>query len=78
MTEAADIELTVRASSNVRATGYDAETQVLVVEFNDGALYRYDHVPQEVATGLEEATSVGKYLHRSVFGLYPSTKMRRQ
>lgn len=46
-------------SSNVVSIGYDAETQVLEIEFRSG-VYQYQGVPRQVFDGLLAADSVGK------------------
>ena len=37
-------------SSNIKSAEYDTESKELVVEFNNGAKYRYDGVPHQVYT----------------------------
>lgn len=49
-------------SSNVRAIGYDPETQVMEVEFSNGSIYRYYDVPDMVVRQVREADSVGAML----------------
>lgn len=52
----------VWGSSNVTATGYDEDTSILVVEYVNGAQYRWDGIPRSVYEALRAAASVGKYL----------------
>ena len=47
-------------SSNLSEVGYDADTQVLEVQFKKGAIYQYFDVPVEVYDELMEAESIGK------------------
>jgi len=49
-------------SSSVSAWGYDADNQVLYIEYNSGRTYAYDAVPKEVADGLRTAPSTGRYV----------------
>jgi len=49
-------------SRNIAAIQYDADEQLLVVEFRSGAVYRYLGVPGDVADGFGQALSSGKYL----------------
>lgn len=49
------------SSSNLRAVGYDAATQLLRVAFIDGGLYEYLSVPASVHAGLMSAGSHGSY-----------------
>lgn len=51
-------------SSSLRALGYDAEQQVLEVEFSSGALYRYEAVPPEAVQALLEADSLGRHFNQ--------------
>ncbi|MEH2379353.1 MAG: KTSC domain-containing protein [Nostoc sp.] len=50
------------SSSNVASIGYDAEHQILEVEFLNGSLYQYFNIPQSLYQGLMSATSHGTYL----------------
>lgn len=36
----------------IATTGYNPETETLVVQFNSGAYYRYDGVPADVFVGM--------------------------
>lgn len=53
-------------SSNLASVGYDANTKILEVEFNDGGIYQYSGVPPEIHTGLMNASSHGEYLNRHI------------
>ena len=48
-------------SSNIKSTEYDTESKDLVVEFNNGAKYKYDNVPHQVYTKFRLAESQGKF-----------------
>jgi len=48
-------------SSNIRSIGYDASARVLEVEFNNGTVYQYYDVPEELYDGLMAAESHGKF-----------------
>lgn len=48
-------------SSNLASVGYDAESQILEIEFKHGGIYQYSFVPQSVYKGLMGADSHGKY-----------------
>lgn len=62
-------------SSNVRAVGYDAETETLEVEFHGGGAYAYDAVPPEVHEALMVAGSVGRYFNANVKSTYTFRKL---
>lgn len=49
-------------SSNLAAVGYDAQRKVLEVEFNDGSVYEYAHVPVYLHKELMVAKSHGTFL----------------
>ena len=54
------------SSSNLSSVGYDEDTQVLEVEFNNGGIYQYFGVPAAVYEGLMNAVSHGQYFDRHV------------
>lgn len=58
------------ASSHLRSVGYDAASQTLEIEFNDGGIYQYYGVPQGICQGLLGAASKGSYLAAHIKGRY--------
>lgn len=53
----------IENSSQIDATGYDIGTQTLAVRFKAGGnVYHYLNVPAEVAQGMVQAESPGRYL----------------
>jgi lysyl-tRNA synthetase class 2 len=50
-------------SSHVESVAYEAETQDLYVEFNDGSMYRYKNVPESVWEELQSHGSKGRYVN---------------
>ena len=52
----------VWGSRHVAAAGYDEDTSIMVVEYVNGAQYRWDGIPRSVYAGLRTAESAGKYL----------------
>lgn len=56
-------------SSVISAVGYDGST--LTIEFNNGRVYDYHHVPDRVYMGLMNAGSKGSYYNRYIRGRYP-------
>lgn len=54
------------ASRQLRSVGYDAGSEALEVEFNHGAIYRHDEVPEEVFLGLMAAPSKGRCFNDAV------------
>jgi hypothetical protein len=55
----------------IKAAGYDPETHVLEVVFNNNRTYRYEGVPPEVYEELMAAESKGRYLLSEIIGVYP-------
>jgi hypothetical protein len=53
-------------SDVIHAIGYDPEIRLLEVIFNDGSIYQYREVPQEVYEGLMSAESKGQYFQQNV------------
>lgn len=53
-------------SSHISEIGYDEQTRVLRVVFNDGSMYDYDDVSKEIFTGLRQASSAGRYFKNYV------------
>lgn len=58
------------SSSNVATVGYDSETQTLEIEFNNGGVYQYFDVSQDIYEALISADSVGKFLNANIKGYY--------
>ena len=63
-------------SSNILSVGYDLRASTLEIQFRDGAVYQYKHVPQSIHEGLMDAPSKGKYFHRFIKGLYTDELIR--
>ena len=58
------------ASSAIESVGYDAEENVLEIEFRHGGVYEYFDVPEDVYQDLLTAGSRGRYFHENVRGNY--------
>lgn len=61
-------------SSNIRSVGYDPHKKLLEIEFNSGAIYQYDDVPQHVYDNLMTAESVGSYFNSVIKPNYEAWK----
>ena len=61
-------------SNNIVSVGYDSETEILEIEFNNGA-YQYSGVPKVVHSGLMSASSAGSYFHRNIKDKYACVKV---
>jgi hypothetical protein len=64
------MDRTAVSSSNVASIGYDAENTTLEIEFNNGSIYQYFDVPENVFDGLRSADSIGAYLAANIKGIY--------
>ena len=53
-------------SSNLRSIGYDAEKEVLEVEFAKGGVYVYSGVPEEIYKAIMNAESKGSAFFRYI------------
>ena len=62
-------------SSNVSSVGYDADSQTLEIEFNNGGVYQYSGVPESVYQGMMGADSKGKYFHANIKNTYSYSKL---
>ena len=65
-------------SSNIASIGYAEPTRTLEVEFNDGSIYQYFDVPNEVANEFMHnppGGSHGKYLASNIKGHYRYSRM---
>lgn len=69
------MERTPVSSSNISAIGYDADNQVLEVEFINGAVYSYSGVPSGEYESFMGADSKGKYLHANIKNRYSFMKL---
>jgi hypothetical protein len=57
-------------SSMANAVGYDEESQVLQIEFANGAIYQYAGVEPETWEGLHDTDSIGRYYNAEIKGNY--------
>lgn len=62
-------------SSNIASIGYDAENEILEIEFNHGGVYQYIDVPENVYEELMNADSHGRYFVHNIKDDYEFQKM---
>lgn len=62
-------------SSNLASIGYDAENEILEIEFNHGGVYQYFDVPENVYEELMNADSHGVYFSANIRNDYEYQKM---
>jgi len=63
------------ASSQVAAFGYDAATRTLRVRFRKGGTWEYADVPPEKFAAMQDAPSVGSFLHWQVKPHHAASKL---
>lgn len=63
-------------SSMLASIGYDPETGVMLVLFNNGKAYEYHSVPPEEYEGLLAAESKGSYMRERIFDVYPYVRFK--
>ena len=64
------LEMTPVVSSNIASVGYDPDTQVLHIAFNNGRTYRYAGVPSGEYDNLLNAASVGSYFAANIRNVF--------
>lgn len=62
-------------SSNLASIGYDAENEILEIEFNHGGVYQYFGVPENIYGELMNADSHGVYFSANVRNDYKYKKL---
>ncbi|MCX2864605.1 KTSC domain-containing protein [Paucibacter sp. PLA-PC-4] len=63
------------SSSNIASVGYDADSSTLEIEFNNGTVYQYFDVNENVYNELIGAQSIGGYLAANIKGRYRYSKV---
>jgi len=64
-------------SSNLASIGYDADDNILEIEFNHGGIYQYFNVPSEVYEELMNDDSHGKYFAANIKNDYDYIKISK-
>lgn len=62
-------------SSNLASIGYDAENEILEIQFNHGGVYQYFDVPENVFEELMNADSHGVYFSANIRNDYEYQKI---
>lgn len=66
---------TIVESTTLATVAYDADRQLLQIEFRDRTAYRYFHVPTDVYETLLRAPSKGSYFNRVIRGQFAYVRM---
>lgn len=69
------MEFRAIASSTIAGANYNAETQVLTIEFKSGGRHAYSGVPEEDYDGLINASSAGSFFHNNIKDVYPTARV---
>jgi len=62
------------SSSMIASIGYEPQSLVLEVEFNNGSVYQYTDVPEGEYESFLNADSKGAYFHTNI-KKYPCTRL---
>lgn len=62
-------------SSNIDSIGYNKEEQQLFIKFNNGSLYMYNDVPEDVWEDLQNSESKGKFVNNELKNVYDYEKL---
>jgi hypothetical protein len=63
------------SSTDIAQIGYEADSQILEVEFLSGGVYQYSNVPPNVFDEFMAASSKGRYFNAYVKERYPTTRV---
>lgn len=61
----------------MRTVGYEAQSRILEIEFESGAVYQYLGVPGKTYEQLLAAESKGRYFNSKVRDAYPYVQVSR-
>jgi hypothetical protein len=62
-------------STNVMSIGYDPTTETLEVEFQNGGIYQYYNVSQNIYDELMNAPSKGQFIAYQIRNLFPYSRV---
>ncbi len=69
------VEMGSVKSSNIKTIGYNQEHKLVRVEFNNGGIYDYKEVPQEIFEEFKKSESVGSYFSKNIRNNYKCLKV---
>ncbi len=72
-----EIEMLPVHSSMAAQVGYDADREILQIEFNGGAVYQYAEIDPHTWEDLQASDSIGSFYNEQIKGYYPSAKIDR-
>lgn len=62
-------------SEMIRSIGFDANTSILEVEFNNGAVWQYFDFPESNWYEFRNSESKGKYLNKEIRNHYSESRV---
>lgn len=65
-------------STNIKGIDYRPELKILLVYFNNGAVYEYQGVDAEMNRKFRDAPSPGKFYHSQIKGKYEGRRLDDQ
>jgi len=65
-----------KTSGNINRVSYYPESHILEVKFKNGSIYHYEGVPSRMWIEAQEAPSIGSFMHGSIIGIYPHSKVK--
>jgi len=74
-TDSPHINLSPVSSSNIKAIGYDPDTNTLAVEFNSSGVYHYQGVSQKDFDDFKVAKSIGSHFSKNILNKFKHTKL---
>jgi len=63
-------------SSMAESVGYDADRQILQIEFKSGAIYRFESVQPSTWQDLQRAESLGRFFNQRIKGSHQTWRKR--
>lgn len=63
-------------SSHIEQVQYDDQNRLLTIKFSNGSVYQYSDIPGFIASGLQDASSMGSYLAEYIKGKYPYKRVQ--
>jgi KTSC domain len=73
--KAPNMERVPVSSSSIATVGYDTESKVLEVEYQNGGIYQYAGVPPELHNQLMNSPSLGAFMNQQIRKLYSFSKV---
>lgn len=65
-------------SSNISAAGYNSDSQTLRIRFSNGTEYDYEGVAEELANGIFDAESPGKFFHGAIRSSFTGVRVETE